>query len=159
MTAAPAPRLSRDRLVGITARTAHLMASSVYVGGRVMDRPEGELGIWRRLTVLTGVALLVTEARHSRDWPRQGRGLSTFAHVAALAPARLSPAAAKVSPLVALVIGSVGSHLPKSIRTWTILEAPGQGIGGLRCTTGSGEHSLRDARPSSWRPAPWTERP
>ncbi|MHB9863580.1 hypothetical protein [Streptomyces sp. YIM S03343] len=143
MTASPAPHLSRDRLVGITARTAHLVAGSVYVGGRVVDRPEGELRIWRRLTVLTGVALLVTEARHSRDWPRQGRGLSTFAHVAALAPARLSPAAAKVSPLVALVIGSVGSHLSKSIRTWTILKRPGGASEDSGCTTGSCEHSRR----------------
>jgi hypothetical protein len=119
------PHLSRDRLIGIAARTTHLIATSVYVGGRVMNESDGRLRRWRRLSVLTGVALLVTEARHSRDWPRQGRGLFVFAHVGVLAPAHLSPFAAKAAPLAALVIGSVGSHLPRSIRTWTIVGGDG----------------------------------
>lgn len=121
MTTPAGPHLSRDRLVGISARTAHLLATSVYVGACVMDQPEGRRRPWRRLSVLTGVALLVTEARHSRDWPRQGRGLSTLAHIGVLAPAHLTPAAGTSAPLAALVIGSVGSHLPKSIRTWTVI--------------------------------------
>lgn len=124
MTTPPGPHLSRDRLAGIAARTAHLLATSVYVGGRVMNQSDERLRRWRRLSVLSGVVLLATEARHSRAWPRQGRGLSTFAHIAVLAPARLSPLAAKAAPLAALVIGSVGSHLPRSIRTWTIIGDP-----------------------------------
>lgn len=118
MSPTPMPRVSRDRTVGISARTSHLLVTSVFVGGSVLNLPPERLSAWRRLTLVTGLALLVTEARHSRDWPYQGRGLTTYAHVAVLSAGVLGPRAAKVAAVSALLIGSVGSHLPKAVRTW-----------------------------------------
>lgn len=112
------PRVSTDRMVGISARTSHLLVASALVGGRVFDVPNDRMIAWHRLTFATGLALLVTEARHSNDWPRQGRGYTTYAHVAVLGIGVVSPRAAKVAAVSALVIGSVGSHLPKAVRTW-----------------------------------------
>lgn len=118
MSSTVVPRVSRDRMTGIGARTSHLVVTSVFVGGCVLNLPDDRLRAWRRLTVATGLALLVTEARHSRDWPRQGRGLTTYAHVAVLGAGLASPRLAKPAVVSALVLGSVGSHLPRSVRTW-----------------------------------------
>jgi hypothetical protein len=116
-----APQVSAERLAGITARTAHILVTSIYLGGRLWDVPPHKLRIWGYLTTVTGVALLASEARHSRNWPHQGRGLTTMAHVGVLAGGHFSPGLAKAAPVAAMLIGSIGSHLPRSLRKWSLL--------------------------------------
>ena len=116
-----APRVSAERLAGISVRTAHILVTSVYLGGRLWDVPTEKLRVWRYLTTVTGVALLVSETRHSRNWPHQGRGLTTMAHVGVLVPGHLFPPLVKAAPVAAMLIGSVGSHLPRSLRKWSLL--------------------------------------
>jgi hypothetical protein len=116
-----APHVSVQRLAGISVRTAHILVTSIYVGGKLWDVPAEKLRVWRYLTTATGVALLVSETRHSRNWPHQGRGLTTMTHVGVLVPGLLWPRLAKASPVAAMLIGSVGSHLPKSLRKWSLL--------------------------------------
>lgn len=114
-------RVSTARRVGISVRTAHILVSSIYLGGRLWDVPADRLRVWRLLTTLTGAALLVTEVRHNRSWPHQGRGLTTMAHLGVLVTGHLSPRLAKAAPVAAMLIGSLGSHLPRSVRKWSIL--------------------------------------
>ena len=121
MTSDDAPRVSAERLTGISIRTAHIFVTSIYLGGRLWDVPAEKLRVWRYLTTVTGVALLVSETRHSPNWPHQGRGLTAMAHVGVLVPGHLSPRLAKAAPVAALLIGSVGSHLPRSLRKWSLL--------------------------------------
>ena len=121
MTRDDAPRVSAQRLAGIAARTAHILVTSVYLGGRLWDVPADKLRVWRYLTDVTGVALLVSETRHSRNWPHQGRGLTTMAHMGVLVSGHLWPRLAKAAPVAAMLIGSVGSHLPRSVRKWSLL--------------------------------------
>jgi hypothetical protein len=121
VTSEDAPRASAERLAGITVRTAHIIVTSIYVGGRLWDVPTEKLRVWRYLTTATGVMLLISEAGHSRNWPHQGRGLTTMAHIGALLPGHLDPKLAKASPVAAMLIGSVGSHLPRSLRKWSVV--------------------------------------
>jgi hypothetical protein len=109
--------LGLPRAVGIALRTAHLLAMAVLAGGAWFGVPAAELrgALWA--TVLSGLALGVSEASHSRHWIYQGRGLLTLAHVAAAALASAWGPAAMVG---ALVIGAVGSHLPKGLRAWSL---------------------------------------
>lgn len=122
MTPETAPKVSAERLVGITIRTAHIVVTSIYVGGRLWDVPAERLRTWRNLTTATGVALLVSEVRHSPNWPHQGRGLTTMVHLGALVPGHLWPTLAKAAPVAAMVVGSIGSHLPKALRKWSLLK-------------------------------------
>jgi uncharacterized membrane protein YjjB (DUF3815 family) len=62
----------------------------------------------------------MSEASHSRHWLHQGRGVLALAHVAVLA-ALFAVHAATAAIAAALVVGAVGSHLPRSIRTWSVL--------------------------------------
>jgi hypothetical protein len=121
VTTGDAPRVSAARQVAIAARTGHILVTSIYVGGMLWDVPAERLRVWRHLTVGTGAVLLVTEVRHSRNWPHQGRGLTTMAHVGVLVPGRRWPGLAKADAVAAMLIGSVGSHLPRSVRKWSVL--------------------------------------
>jgi hypothetical protein len=107
------------RAIAIAARTAHLLAMAGYVG-TLMGARRQDRGRWRIATTLTGAALLATEASHSRHWPYQGRGLMTVAHIAILPLGHVADRAGRPVAIAALVIGAVASHLPRSIRKWSL---------------------------------------
>lgn len=115
------PYANAPRTVAILARTAHILATSVYLGGKVLNASDDSLRTWRRLTTVTGSVLLATEVTHSRNWAHQGRGLTTMAHVGVLAAGHVDSRLAKGAAVTALVIGSLGSHLPRSVRKWSVL--------------------------------------
>jgi len=111
------PALSLSRAIGIVLRTAHLGAMAVLSGGAWLGVPAGELGGALVATAVSGLALLVSEASHSRHWVYQVRGLLVLAHMGAVGlVSALGPAAL----LGALVIGAIGSHLPKGLRAWSL---------------------------------------
>ena len=64
-------------------------------------------------------ALLASEASHSRHWVYQGRGLATLAHVGALLLLGFA-GANRMGVAVALVVGALGSHLPRTVRKWSL---------------------------------------
>jgi hypothetical protein len=109
--------LSRSRAVGIALRTAHLGAMAVLVGGTWFGVPASALRGALAATALTGAALTASEASHGRHWVYQGRGLLVLAHVAAVGLAGLLGPAALAA---GLVVGAVGSHLPKAMRNWSL---------------------------------------
>ena len=109
--------LSFQRAIGIVLRTAHLAAMAVLSGGAWFGASTGELRGALVATAVSGLALVVSEASHSRHWVYQGRGLLVLAHVGA---AGLVGALGSTALLGALVIGAVGSHLPKGLRAWSL---------------------------------------
>lgn len=119
------PRASDDsysaaaRAVGIALRTAHLGAMAALLGGQRIAAADPSLRTWQVATVVTGVALLLSEMSHSRHWIYQARGLTAIAHAGVLALVPLAGARAWVVLAGALVIGSVGSHLPRGLRKWS----------------------------------------
>lgn len=115
------PYATAPRTIAILARTAHTGAMAVFIGGLVLHAPASSLRPWRWLTTLTGVALLASEASHSPSWIHQGRGMTTAAHIAVLAVGHFSPRLATAGPIAALLIGAAASHLPRSVRTWSVL--------------------------------------
>ena len=113
------PYSSAARALGIALRTAHLGAMAVLVGGIELGAPGPSLRSWQVATFATGAALLASEASHSRHWVYQGRGLATLAHVGAFF--LLSFAGAnRIGVAVALVVGALGSHLPRTVRKWSL---------------------------------------
>ena len=106
------------RTIAIAARTALAMAG--YLGTRLTGT-SGRSGRWRNATTLTGAVLLATEASHSPHWAYQGRGLLAFAHVGILPAGHLAGRLRTPVAVAALVIGAVASHLPRSIRKWSVV--------------------------------------
>jgi hypothetical protein len=107
------------RAVEILCRTSHIGAMAILLGGHHFAVAHGSLLPWKILTAVTGAVLLVTEVRHSRHWVYQGRGIVTMLHVGVLALLAF-PGIAQPAMVTALVIGSIGSHLPRSVRKWSL---------------------------------------
>jgi hypothetical protein len=103
------------RAVGIALRTAHLFTMAVFVGGVWLGAADAALSPWRLAAVLTGFLLLASELSHGEGWLWQVRGLSTAAHVAALALLAV-PDGSRAATALAVVLGAAGSHAPKAIR-------------------------------------------
>ena len=119
------PYAPLPRSIALAARSAHLLAMAGYLGGRLAGRDRGSR--WRLATTLTGAALLATEISHSRHWPTEGRGLMAIAHIGLLPLGHVHPRAGVPVAIAALLVGAVGSHLPKSIRKWSLVDRHGDG--------------------------------
>ncbi len=115
---APGGRLSAERALGIGLRTAHLCAMALLLGASRFEAPAATLRTWLAATALTGAALVASEARHGRYWIVQVSGLLVLAHVAAAGLVQLRAGFPALA--AALVIGAVGSHLPRALRKWSI---------------------------------------
>jgi TctA family transporter len=107
------------RFVDIALRTAHILAVSILLGGEVFNIPASQLLPLQRLTVVTGVALIVSEIFHRPHWATQIRGVMVFVHAGLLGLAIFRPDLAVPCLITALVVGMAGSHMPKIIRHWS----------------------------------------
>jgi hypothetical protein len=118
------------RAVNIALRTAHLGAMAVLAGGVAFGVPGASSGLAAALTVATGAALLLSEMSHGAGWLGEGRGLLAILHVA-VAAGLFAAGQARAGAATALVVGAVGSHLPRSLRRWSIRRgAAGPGSAG-----------------------------
>jgi hypothetical protein len=106
------------RAIAIALRTAHLLTMALFVGGLFVATPDPSARTWRLLTVVTGAALLLSEASHGRHWLYQGRGVATLAHIGALGLLGVG-GMERTACTAALVIGAIGSHMPRSLRKWS----------------------------------------
>ena len=109
------------RWLDVVLRTAHVLVISVLLGGAVFKIPASRLLHWQYFSLATGCALIVSEVLHSRHWPYQGRGLMVFLHVGLFTLAGFRPGLALPLLLAALILGMLGSHMPKKLRHWSFL--------------------------------------
>ncbi len=115
------------RALNIGLRTGHLGAMAVLTGGVAFAVPAPALSSATLCTVATGAALLLSEMSHGKGWLTEGRGILALAHVAA-AGALFAAGHPRAGAAAALVVGAVGSHLPKALRKWSLRrEAPEPG--------------------------------
>ncbi len=112
------------RWCNISIRTLHIACAGVSLGGIIQQQPDaGSVG-WYFALVLTGVILLLLEWLHDRHWPHRGKGLLVQCHTLLAAAAMLLPALSVVFIWLALILGSVGSHMPRRYRHWSIFYGP-----------------------------------
>ena len=106
------------RALAIVLRTLHLLAMAGLVGGVFVAPGDPSIATWRLLTVVSGVALLVTEVSHGPHWAYQGRGIATIAHIAVLGLLGVE-GMERTACIAALVVGALGSHMPRALRKWS----------------------------------------
>lgn len=99
----------------IGARTVHLAAMALVVGGLACGREPRELVTPIALTVASGLALLGIDLWKSCAYFFEGSGLATLAKLALLGAGVLLPSVRLEAHLAAIVVASIGSHMP---RTW-----------------------------------------
>jgi hypothetical protein len=117
----PKPRPGWMRLLDIALRAAHVLVISILFGGSFFRIPGDQLLHWRELAMATGFVLVLSEVLHGIHWPYQGRGVMVFLHAGLFGLACLQPRWAIPCLLAALIIGMLGSHMPKRFRHWSFI--------------------------------------
>ena len=121
ITANPTKRPTWTRLLDILLRSAHVLVIGVLVGGAVYQVPLALLVPWRALVLASGGALILSEFFYDRHWPIQGRGILVYLHAGLFGLVYFRPGLALPCLLAALVLGMLGSHMPRRFRHWSFL--------------------------------------
>jgi hypothetical protein len=120
--AEPAPRTFRGmRAVRIAARTVHIVAMALVLGGVAYAAPVAALALPLALTLASGLLLLGLDLWKSGTWLTQGGGVAVLLKLALLSLGQWFPAARFECYLAATSVASIGAHMPKSWRHWSVL--------------------------------------
>jgi hypothetical protein len=109
------------RWLSIAIRTAHIGVAALLFGGLILAVPFTRLTPWHHLTILTGCLLMALEWQHDVCWPHRGKGLLALLHLSLCALIHVVPALTVPLLWAILISGSVGSHMPRRFRHWSML--------------------------------------
>ncbi len=110
-----------SRGLDILLRSLHIGVAGILLGGAVFQQPVEILHFYGLLVVLSGLGLVGTELHHSLRWPHEGRGLAALAHMLPIPLLHLLPGTSVSLLWVAMVLGGIGSHMPRTWRHWSLL--------------------------------------
>jgi uncharacterized membrane protein len=117
--ATAAPRIPYARAWSIFFRTLHLLAISILVGGHLFNAPAAQLLPLLYLAILSGVGMAFIEAYPFWQKLFQGWGFLLIIKLALLCVIPFAWRHRVAILIVVLIIGSVGSHLPKRLRHYS----------------------------------------
>jgi len=117
------PRTFRGaRAWQVGARTVHIAAMGIVLGGVAFRVPVGDL-VWPiAVTVASGAGLLGIELWKSCDFLCQGNGIAVLVKLALLGLGLLLPSLRFEWYVAATAVASVGSHMPRTWRHWSFLD-------------------------------------
>ena len=118
----PARTFRGLRACQVAARTVHVAAMGLVLGGVAFRAPEEALQVPIALTIASGLGLLGIDLWKSGDYLFQGNGLAVLLKLALLGLGLLIPGARLEWYLAAAAVASVGSHMPRAWRHWSFLE-------------------------------------
>ncbi len=110
-----------SRALDILLRTGHIGVAGILLGGAIFQASSPAVHQYAWLVVATGLGLVATELHHSLRWPHEGRGLLAMSHMLPVALLHLWPALCIELLWMALVVGAIGSHMPRTWRHWSLL--------------------------------------
>jgi hypothetical protein len=110
--------LTALRVYKLLARTVHLIAIAGLVGGHMFSAPLAPLRLLLYLSIVTGVAMCALEAYPNRHFFYEGWALLLWLKLVVLMLVPVLWSARKPILIVALVIASLGSHMPRALRHW-----------------------------------------
>jgi hypothetical protein len=118
---------ARLRAWNIFFRTAHIGAFGVLFGGHAFDVASARLLPWLYAVILTGGALAVIEAYPDWRWCGQGSGIMTVVKLGLLLSIPWLRNYRVPILAAVIVLGSVGSHMPRRYRHYPLLFRRGPG--------------------------------
>jgi len=120
---APHP-IPHRRLWSVLARTVHILAISILVGGHAFNAPAGQLRPMLYVAIASGLIMAFLEAYPSWESLFQGWGILLMIKLALLCAVPFAWNHRFSILVVVLVIGSVGSHMTKRLRHYSLLYGP-----------------------------------
>lgn len=114
-------RSTWPKVLDLLLRSSHIGTASVLFGGIVWAVPYTRLSTWHHLAITTGIALIILNIWRSRHWPYQGRGVMAWLHIGLVGLVHIWPIQILPVLATALAVGVIGSHMPGSIRHWSLI--------------------------------------
>ena len=111
--------LTALRVYKLLARTVHLIAIAGLVGGHMFGAPLAPLRPLLYLSIITGLAMGALEAYPNRRFFYEGWALLLWLKLVVLMLVPVFWNARRPILIVALVVASLGSHMPRALRHWT----------------------------------------
>ena len=115
----PPRKLKGARAWQIGARTVHIAAMALVLGGVAWGVPARHMIASIAITVLSGVVLLGIELGKSFAFLYQGSGVGTVLKLALLGFGELFPSARLEWYLAATAVASIASHMPGAWRHYS----------------------------------------
>jgi hypothetical protein len=118
----PATRSFRgERAVQVAARTVHVAAMGLLLGGVAYAVPQSRLGLPIALTLASGLILFGVDLWKGGAYLVQGNGVAVLLKLALLGMGQFLPGQRLEWYLAATVVASVGSHMPRTWRHWSFV--------------------------------------
>lgn len=116
----PRRRLPHARWWNIGARTAHLAATGVLLGGHVFGADAGALMPLLWVAIASGAALIAIEVYPTAHWAHQVCALFVYTKLGALCLVPFMWEQRVPLLLAVVVLASVGSHAPRRVRHYSL---------------------------------------
>jgi hypothetical protein len=121
-----------DRAWRVLARTLHIMAIALVVGGVAQGAPVARVSGAFEVAVASGAVLLALDLWRGLAFLHQGAGVAVLLKLALLAVGHAFPVYLFPSYLAATAVASVGSHMSKrwrhfSLLCWKVIDPPAGG--------------------------------
>jgi hypothetical protein len=116
----PRRRLPHSRWWNIGARTAHLAATGVLLGGHVFGADEAVLRPLLWVAIASGAAMIAIEVYPTAHWAHQVCALFVYAKLGVLCLVPFMWAYRVPMLLAVLALASVGSHAPRRVRHYSL---------------------------------------
>jgi len=114
-------RIPHSRTLKIAARTVHIAAMGVLLGGHMFDVPAGRLWPYLWTVVASGSVLIALEVCADGHWLHQGCALAIYAKLAILCVVPFFWELRVPLLLTVVVISSVVSHAPRGLRHYSVI--------------------------------------
>ena len=115
------PSIPHGRVYKVALRTAHLMATSVLVGGHAFGAPVSALRPLLYVAIATGAGLILLETGPSLHFVFEGWGLLLLIKLALLCWIPFAWKQRFPILLAVVAIASIGSHMPARFRHYSLL--------------------------------------
>ncbi len=113
--------LPHARAISIAMRTLHIAGIGILLGGHVFAVPAARLLPWLAFCIASGAGLIGIELYASAKWLYQGKGVLVMIKLLLIIAVAVFWAQRVWLLLAALVIGSVGSHMPARFRYYSFV--------------------------------------
>jgi hypothetical protein len=119
----PAERrqLPYGRWWNIAARTVHIAATGILLGGHVFDAPPNALLPALSVAIVSGAALIAIEMYPSAHWAHQVCALGVYLKLILLCAVPFAWAYRVPILLLVVAIASVGAHMPRKFRHYSVV--------------------------------------
>ena len=117
----PPRPLPYARAMSIALRTVHIAAVGILLGGHAFEVSAVRLLPWLYVSIVSGAGLIGLELYSSCKWLYQGKGVLVLLKLLLIAAVAVCWEQRLWLLLAALVLGSVGSHMPGRFRYYSFI--------------------------------------